>query len=135
MPRCRSRCLRALRSIAVKAVRLREPFVRTMKSRLSSLARAWRQREADQSAAVLGHEVDGVGRRHLRRDDEIAFVFAILGIDENDHAAVLHLLDDLFDRRERAAAMRRTCKFVEPVIMGETPSGAQRSARIHRLRG
>jgi hypothetical protein len=31
--------------------------------------RAAGEREADQPAAVRGHEVDRVGRRHLRRDD------------------------------------------------------------------
>ena len=29
------------------------------------------QRQADETAAVAGHEVDRVGRRHLRRDDEV----------------------------------------------------------------
>ena len=59
-----------------------------------------RQREADQAAAVLGHEVDRVGRRHLRRDDEVAFVLALLGIDQDEHAAVARILDHLLDRGE-----------------------------------
>ena len=59
-----------------------------------------RQRQADEAAAMLGHEVDGVGRRHLRRNDEVALVLAIFRVDENDHAAILHLLDDLLDRRD-----------------------------------
>ena len=64
------------------------------------------QRQANQPASVLGHEVDGVGRRHLRGDDEIALVLAILGIDQDDHAAVAQVIDDLVDRRQEALAFR-----------------------------
>ena len=59
-----------------------------------------RHRQADEATAMLGHEVDGIGRRHLRRNDEVALVFAIFRVDENDHAAILHLFDDLLDRRD-----------------------------------
>ena len=59
-----------------------------------------RQREADQPAAMLGHEIDGVGRRHLRRDDEVALVLALLGVDQNEHAAVARILDHLLDGGE-----------------------------------
>ena len=90
----------------VKAVRLRASFWRAMYSRRSWSARWPRQRQADQAAAVLGHEVDGVGRGHLRRDHEIAFVLAVLGVDQDDHAAVAQVLDDLVDRREEALAFR-----------------------------
>ena len=60
-----------------------------------------REREADQAAAMLGHEVDGVGRRHLRRDDQVALVLALLGVDQDEHAAVARILDHLLDRREK----------------------------------
>jgi hypothetical protein len=46
------------------------------------------------------HEVDCIRRRHLRRDDEIALVFAVLVIHQNEHAAVARVVDDFFDRRE-----------------------------------
>ena len=65
-----------------------------------------RQRQADQAATMLGHEIDGVGRRHLRGDDEVAFVLAVLGVDQDDHAPVAQVLDDLVDRREEALAFR-----------------------------
>jgi hypothetical protein len=44
-------------------------------------------RQADQSAAVLGHEVDGLWRDEVGRQDEIAFVLAVLLVDKDDHAA------------------------------------------------
>jgi hypothetical protein len=39
--------------------------------------------QADQAARVAGHEVDLVRRRELGRDDDIALVLAILGVDED----------------------------------------------------
>ena len=46
-----------------------------------------RHRQADEAAAVLRHEVDGL-RRHLRRRHrQIAFVLAILVVDDDDHLA------------------------------------------------
>ena len=53
------------------------------------------------AAAVLGHEIDGIRRRHLRRDDEVALVLALLGVDEDEHAPVARVLDNLLDGRER----------------------------------
>ncbi len=57
------------------------------------------QRQADQAAAEAGHEVDRVGRRHLRGDDQVAFVLAPLVIHQDDHPAVARVVDDLLDRR------------------------------------
>ena len=74
-----------------------------------------RQRQADQAAAVLGHEIDGVGRCHLRGDDEVAFVLAVLGVDQDDHAPVAQVLDDLVDRREEALAFR-VCGRLQAVL-------------------
>ncbi len=85
----------------VKAVEWRARLERDISSRWSCLARSGVEREADEAAAMLGHEVDGVGRRHLRRDDEVALVLALLGIDEDEHAPVAGVLDDLLDGRER----------------------------------
>jgi hypothetical protein len=65
------------------------------------------QGKADEAAAVLGHEVDRVGRRHLRRNDEIAFIFPVLVVDQDEHAAVARFVDQLFGAGEEAAAHRR----------------------------
>jgi hypothetical protein len=58
------------------------------------------EREADEAAPVHRHEVDRLRGRHLRGDDEIAFVLAVLVVDEDVHPAVARLVDDLFDRCE-----------------------------------
>ena len=65
------------------------------------------QREADQAAAVGGHEVDRVGRRHLGGDDEVALVLAILVVDEDEHPAVAGVVDDLLDRGDRVGIVVR----------------------------
>ena len=58
------------------------------------------QRQADQAAAVLGHEVDLLGVAVLGRDHEVAFVLAALVVDQDEHLAALGDLDDLLDRAE-----------------------------------
>ncbi len=62
------------------------------------------QREADQAAAMGRHEVDRGRRRHLRGDDEIALILAVLVVDEDEHAAVAGLVDDLLGRGEEGVA-------------------------------
>ena len=43
-------------------------------------------RQANQSAPVPGHEVDGLRGDHLGGHGEIAFVFAVFVVDDHDHA-------------------------------------------------
>lgn len=56
--------------------------------------------EADEAAPVGGHEVDRLRGRHLGGDDEIALVLAVFIIDEDIHAAIARLVDDLLDGGE-----------------------------------
>src|ERR1019366_4765095 len=60
------------------------------------------EREADESARLLGHEVDRLGRHELRRHHDVALVLAVLVVADDDHPAQANLLDRLLDRRERA---------------------------------
>ena len=69
------------------------------------------QREADQAAAVAGHEVDRVGRRHLRRDDEVALILAVFVVDEDEHAAVARLVDDLLGPDQHLGRCRAGSAF------------------------
>ena len=43
--------------------------------------------QADQAAAVLGHEVDGFRRDLLGGHGQVALVFAVFVVDDHDHAA------------------------------------------------
>ena len=61
------------------------------------------QGQADQPAPMGGHEVHGFGRGHLRGDDQIALVLAVLVIDKDEHAPVAGILDDILDGTDRVA--------------------------------
>ena len=61
------------------------------------LADLGQDRHAELPAAVRDHEVDGFGGRLFGGADEVAFVFAVLGIDDDDDPAVADRLDGLFD--------------------------------------
>ena len=56
------------------------------------------QREADQAAAVLRHEVDGLGRRELRRHRQVALVLPVLVVADDHHPPAADVLDRLLDR-------------------------------------
>ncbi len=45
------------------------------------------QRQADQAARLLGHEVDRLRRGELRRHHQVALVLAVLAVADDDHAA------------------------------------------------
>ena len=54
-------------------------------------------RRANQAAAVLGHEVDGLLARVFRGHDQIAFVLAVGVVHDDDHPAIPQVLDHCFD--------------------------------------
>ena len=55
------------------------------------------EREADEAAAFAGHEIDSFGRDFFRRHGEIAFVFAVFVINDDDHAALANFFDGFLD--------------------------------------
>jgi hypothetical protein len=59
------------------------------------------QRDAEVPAADARHEVEEIDADPLRRADEVAFVLAVLVVDENDHAAGAQLVEDFGNRGER----------------------------------
>ena len=58
-------------------------------------------RHADQPAGVFAHEIDGVGRDHLRRHHEVALVLAVLVVEHDDHLSRANVGDRIVDRVER----------------------------------
>ena len=90
----------------VKAVSWRLPLERAIGSQPQRVDALLGQREADQAAAVARHEVDRVGRRHLRRDDQVALIFAVVVVDEDEHAAVARFVDDRFGADQDARRCR-----------------------------
>ena len=64
------------------------------------VAALFRERQADQAAAEFGHEVDGVRGDLFGGHGEVAFVFAVLVVHEDDHAALANLFDGFLDGGE-----------------------------------
>jgi hypothetical protein len=64
-----------------------------------------RHRQANQAAPVFGHEVDGFRRCQLGGHAEVALVFALLVIHQDDHAAAANLFERFLDRDERGLAL------------------------------
>ena len=97
----------------VKAVSLRLRLVRVIGSRPSWSARSLVRARQMRPAAVAGHEIDRIGRRHLRGDDEVALILAIFVVDEDEHAPVARLVDDFLgpDQHFGGAALDQ---FFEP---------------------
>ena len=60
-----------------------------------SAATLFRQRQTDQAPRMAGHEVDGLGRDEVGRDQQVAFVLAVLVIDQDDHLARTEVRQDL----------------------------------------
>ena len=75
--------------------------------------RSWRARSAvigrQISPARNGHEVHRLGRGELGRDDQVAFVLPVLGVDQHDGTALARVLQDVLDRRDRAVAAGLGC--------------------------
>ena len=64
-----------------------------------------RKSEANQTATMRGHKIYRVRGRHLRRNHKISLVFAILVIDEDEHATVTGIVDDILDRRQNGEVL------------------------------
>ena len=67
------------------------------------VAALFRQRQANEAAAVLGHEVDRLGRDFFRRHGEVALVLAVFVVHQDD----LPPLADFFDSFLNAGKLDR----------------------------
>ena len=56
-----------------------------------------RHRHADQPATLLGHEVDRLGCDVLREHHEVPLVLPVGVVDEDDHAPLAQVFEDLGD--------------------------------------
>ena len=92
-------------------------------------------RQANQPAAVLGHEIDDLGSDMLGGDGQIALVFAVFVVDDDNHAARAELFYRFFDRHESHwsdSISGRACRRrAPPAILVLSCSGlaAHRSAK------
>ncbi len=94
------------------------------------------QREADETARELRHEVDRLGRDVLCSEHQIALVFAVFLVDEHDHAAGFDLGDDLGDWTDGCGfapheTLRSLRGQTEPRIIAPQQNKTGRSAPRH----
>jgi hypothetical protein len=61
------------------------------------LANFGQNRHAQLALAVRNHEIDRLGRGFLGRTDEVAFVFAVFGVDNDNDIALTNRLDRFFN--------------------------------------
>ena len=85
---------------------------------------ARRERQADEAAAVLGHEVDRLGGDELGGHGQVALVLAVLVVADDDHAARTQVLERLLDGRERLP--RRGLRGAGRVLVVGPPSSEPR---------
>ena len=76
------------------------------------LATFAREGEANEAAAITGHEVNGFSRDVIGSNEQIAFVFTVFVIDHDDNATRAQVCDDVFYggnlyRRQGTARIRR----------------------------
>ncbi len=100
------------------------------------------EREADEAAAVRGHEVDGLRRDGLRGEAEVALVLAILVVDEDHHLArsdavergVHPLEDGGVDGQAVRHVVRSVCGRARSraLVRPSPPSGASRGGACRR---
>ena len=66
------------------------------------LADLRQDRHAELPAAIGDHEIDRLGRGLFGGTDEVAFVLAVLGVDDDHHPAVADRVDGIFNRGKTA---------------------------------
>jgi hypothetical protein len=74
------------------------PVETPSRASMETVNAVWWRVQAHQAARVADHEVHRLGRRELRGDDEIALVFAVLVIDEDEHPPCPRLGDEVLGR-------------------------------------
>ncbi len=85
------------------------------------------QRQTDQSASKLRHEVDRLGSHELGRQGQVTFVLAVLVVDHDDHPPRLDLFDRLKNRSKHplpsaslANSLRMTASVPDPMSFNHT---------------
>jgi hypothetical protein len=68
---------------------------------LQALAVFAGERQANEAAPKAGHEIDGLGTHVLGGQHQIALVFAVLFVDQDDHFPGAHIGHDVLNRGNR----------------------------------
>src|ERR671917_238064 len=84
-----------------------------------------RHRKADQTATVDGHEVDVVRSNKLGGHGQVALVLTVLVVTNDDHLALLDVLDDLLYRAKRH--LRHSSRRLKVSLPGAARAAALRT--------
>eukprot|EP01022_Parablepharisma_sp_SALTPOND_P024123 TRINITY_DN5305_c1_g4_i2.p1 TRINITY_DN5305_c1_g4~~TRINITY_DN5305_c1_g4_i2.p1 ORF type:complete len:914 (+),score=247.13 TRINITY_DN5305_c1_g4_i2:98-2839(+) len=85
------------------------------------------QAQADEAAAVLGHEVDGLGSAQVRGHGQVALVLPVLVVDQDHHLAVAYVFDGLIYAGQRHG-VSPICSTRAGLICAHFRPGAQSSS-------
>src|SRR5579884_1020783 len=88
---------------------------------MKAVADLRRQRQTDQAPPVFRHKIDNFRSDLLSCNREIAFVFAILVVDDDQHASGPELLDSFGNRRK----WHTRGESISRIAMGPDMSGAK----------
>ncbi len=90
-------------------------------------------RHADQTTGETRHEVDVLGLHAFGGHDQVAFVFTVFVIHEDDHLALANVFDQFFDTVERHAAPPSINSGFEVAVLGQEAFGDRAVARLGGL--
>ncbi len=91
------------------------------------------QGQADQAAPVAGHEIDVLGTDQRGGHQQVAFVFPVLVVHDDDHFALPEVGEDFVDAVECHGYFQKPCSRRSASV--KTPSGcAARSPSSNRSR-
>ncbi len=90
------------------------------------------QREADQPAAVAGHEVDGLRRHVLGGQGQVALVLAVLVVDHNHHAPGADFGQRAGNVGKGRLEVRGVCGMATLLILAHAQAANSKSAARRR---
>ena len=82
------------------------------------VAALFRKGQTDQASGMPGHEVDYLGCDLLGGADQIAFIFAIFVVNDDDHLAVADIGNGFLNSRNRHGLMLPESKWPRKVYKG-----------------
>ena len=86
-----------------------------------------RHGQADDAAAIAHHEIDGLRRGILGGDDQVAFVLAVLVVDQHDHAPGLEIGEGFLDRAEILRVRHGTPRRMRLFASARVPEKGRRA--------
>src|SRR6185437_9104857 len=91
--------------------------------------------EADEAAAVAGHEIDGLGGDVFGGEGEVAFVFAVFVVDDDQHAAGANFVEGSGDVGKRGLGRALAGHAAEVIVAQDRGRGTGSKNKGQRGKG